>query len=57
MMEPEEFSKSLTGDFSGLRKAFRGTIKVCSKAYCPDKAACVTVSVKTIQQELGGKSQ
>ena len=36
------FSKIETGAASGITRANLGTITVCSKAYCPDIAACET---------------
>src|SRR5579863_9643749 len=53
----DNLSKMLTGDNSGNKRLLCGMISVCSSAYCPDRAAWETRSVKTAQQDPGGKSQ
>jgi hypothetical protein len=43
------------GAFSGSARESRATMKVCSRAYRPLSTAWLTMSVKTIQVEPGGK--
>ena len=53
---PAILSKTAIGAISGFTIACTGMMKVCSRAYWPDRTACGTESVKHIQVDIGGKS-